>query len=126
MVLFLISLRRRKGAFTLQLCLLGRYELQACNYLPRVSDSTSITTAPSIGPLIGGALAHSFGWRSIFWFLCIVSATCLTLMLLTLPETARGVVGNGNLEPPRFSRLPHTTCIRHRASLELMHGPRPK
>jgi MFS family permease len=91
-----------------------------------VSDSTSITTAPSIGPLIGGALAHSFGWRSIFWFLCIVSATCLTLMLLTLPETARGVVDNGSLAPPQFSRLPHTACIRHRESLELMHCPRPK
>jgi hypothetical protein len=47
-------------------------------------------------------------------------------MLLTLPETARGVVGNGILEPPQFSRLPHTACVRPRESLELMNCPRPK
>jgi MFS family permease len=37
--------------------------------------------------------------------------------MLTLPETARGVVGNGSLEPPQFSRLPHTTCMRPRKSV---------
>ena len=47
-------------------------------------------------------------------------------MLLTLPETARGVVGNGILEPPPLSRLPHTACVRPRESLEPMHCPRPK
>jgi len=31
---------------------------------------------PCLGPVIGGALAQGLGWRSIFWFLCISSATC--------------------------------------------------
>jgi MFS family permease len=63
-------------------------------------------TAPSIGPLISGALGYSAGWRWIFWFLCIVSGSCLTLMSLTLPETARTLVGNGSIEPPITSKLP--------------------
>ncbi|KAE8443092.1 hypothetical protein EG329_002336 [Mollisiaceae sp. DMI_Dod_QoI] len=64
-----------------------------------------ITSAPALGPLIGGAISHSLGWRWIFWLLSIVSGACLTAMMLLLPETARGVVGNGSLRPPPYSRL---------------------
>ncbi|KUJ17405.1 multidrug resistance protein [Mollisia scopiformis] len=64
-----------------------------------------ITSAPALGPLIGGAISHSLGWRWIFWFLSIVSGACLTAVMLLLPETARGVVGNGSLRPPPYSRL---------------------
>ncbi|KAH7370028.1 major facilitator superfamily domain-containing protein [Rhexocercosporidium sp. MPI-PUGE-AT-0058] len=31
--------------------------------------SFGITTAPALGPLMGGALSYSLGWRWIFWFL---------------------------------------------------------
>jgi MFS family permease len=89
---------------------------------PRVSEPFRITTAPSIGPLIGGALSHSLGWRWIFWFLCIVSATCLIVMVPMLPETARGVVGNGSLKPPRYSRLPDPPCTMHRGSTVIQHS----
>ncbi|KAF5965020.1 major facilitator family transporter [Fusarium bulbicola] len=53
----------------------------------------------AVGPIIGGALAGSLGWRSIFWFLTIYSAVFLVLLVLLLPETLRSIVGNGSREP---------------------------
>ncbi|KAK8102611.1 MFS general substrate transporter [Apiospora sp. TS-2023a] len=64
--------------------------------------SFGITTAPSIGPVIGGAMASGPGWRWIFWFLAIISCVCLAMMILLLPETNRNLVGNGAVKPPRF------------------------
>lgn len=52
------------------------------------------------GPVVGGALAGSLGWRAIFWFLTIYSAIFLVCLLLFLPETLRSSVGNGSLLPP--------------------------
>ncbi|PVH74176.1 chloramphenicol resistance protein, partial [Cadophora sp. DSE1049] len=66
--------------------------------------SFGITTAPSFGPLLGGILAYGAGWRWIFWLLSIMSAIVLLLIVLTLPETARSVVGNGSIPPPKWSR----------------------
>lgn len=56
--------------------------------------SPNIATA--IGPILGGALTSYSGWRWIFWFLTILSGTCLLLVALLLPETARSVVGDGS------------------------------
>ncbi|KAH9890745.1 major facilitator superfamily domain-containing protein [Xylariomycetidae sp. FL2044] len=53
--------------------------------------------APSIGPAIAGALADNLGWRSIFWALVLMAATCLVLIYLLLPETLRHLVGNGSV-----------------------------
>lgn len=61
----------------------------------------------SVGPIIGGALAGSLGWRSIFWFLTIFSGTFLVFLVLLLPETLRSVVGNGSRTPSNpISRFP--------------------
>jgi MFS family permease len=54
----------------------------------------------AIGPLIGGALAGSLGWRSIFWFLTIYSGVFLLLLIFLLPETLRSIVANGSRTPP--------------------------
>lgn len=53
----------------------------------------------AIGPVIGGALAGSLGWKAIFWFLTIYSGVFLLLLIILLPETLRSVVGNGSLIP---------------------------
>ncbi|KIW61184.1 hypothetical protein PV05_01340 [Exophiala xenobiotica] len=75
--------------------------------------SFGITTAPSIGPVLGGALAFTAGWRWIFWFLCIASGCCFAMMVSTLPETARNLVGNGSVAPPLGARLPFDRFMNH-------------
>lgn len=59
--------------------------------------------APVIGPIVGGILAEFLGWRSIFWFLVIITAVYLVPFLIAFPETARNVVGNGSLPPQRWN-----------------------
>ena len=69
--------------------------------------------APPLGPVIGGAIASRLGWKWIFWFLCILSGTCLLLLLFLLHETARSIVGNGSTPPI------HTV---HKTFLQLIAG----
>lgn len=60
----------------------------------------------TIGPVIGGILTGSLGWRSIFWFMTAYSATLLLIVSLLLPETLRSIVGNGSRVPNRFIAYP--------------------
>ena len=60
--------------------------------------------APAIGPVIGGILAQFLGWRSIFWFLVIMSAVYLITLLILFPETGRNVVGNGAIPPQSWNQ----------------------
>ncbi|RSL44713.1 hypothetical protein CEP54_014575 [Fusarium duplospermum] len=71
--------------------------------------SFGITTAPSLGPVLGGAFASGPGWRWIFWFLTIASGFCLSAMTMALPETHRAYIGNGGTQPARLYRpvAPH-------------------
>ncbi|EAU35976.1 conserved hypothetical protein [Aspergillus terreus NIH2624] len=50
----------------------------------------------AVGPVIGGAIAGSLGWKAIFWFLAIYSGVFLCLLIAVLPETLRSIVGNGS------------------------------
>ncbi|KAG1754839.1 major facilitator superfamily domain-containing protein [Suillus paluster] len=59
---------------------------------------------PTVGPIIGGVLADTLGWRSIFWFLCIMTAVCFAFMLAFLPETLRRLVGDGSVIPSPLYR----------------------
>lgn len=64
----------------------------------------------AVGPIIGGALAGSLGWKAIFWFLAIYSGVFLLLLIILLPETLRSVVGNGGLIPSSpIARYPLST-----------------
>ncbi|KAH6677029.1 major facilitator superfamily transporter [Plectosphaerella plurivora] len=68
--------------------------------------------APPVGPVLGGVLAARLGWKWIFWFLCILGGACLALILFTLPETCRVIVGNGS-EPARGIYQPLLSTIMH-------------
>lgn len=56
----------------------------------------------AFGPLIGGGLDKSLGWRAIFWFLVIAAGVMLTIMAVGLPETNRFLAGNGSVIPKHF------------------------
>lgn len=66
--------------------------------------SLVLNTPPSIGPFFSGLLLQKWGWRSIFWFLSIVSPCCFLLIVLFLPETSRQIVRDGSVEATRLNR----------------------
>lgn len=44
---------------------------------------------PSLGPIIGGALAQGLGWRAIFWFLVIWGGVIFSAFLFLFKDTFR-------------------------------------
>lgn len=67
----------------------------------------------AVGPVIGGALAGSLGWKAIFAFLAIYSGVFLLLLVFLLPETLRSIVGNGGRRPASLiARYPLTAYQR--------------
>lgn len=70
-------------------------------YMGFVASGTMI--GPAIGPILGGVLSQFLGWRSIFWFLVILSVAFLVPLLVAFPETGRYIVGNGSIPPQRWN-----------------------
>lgn len=50
----------------------------------------------AIGPVIGGIVAGTLGFRFIFWILTILGTVALALLLILLPETLRTLAGDGS------------------------------
>ena len=66
-----------------------------------------------MGPIVGGLVAYksgNYGW--IFWFLVVVGVVLLGAIAGFLPETARGVVGNGSLKTRRWWEQTWVTPLR--------------
>ncbi|KAI2628003.1 MFS general substrate transporter [Hypomontagnella submonticulosa] len=59
------------------------------------------TLGPSLGPVIGGAIAQFRGWRDIFWFLAICAGINLAILITVFPETCRTIVGDGSVLPKK-------------------------
>ncbi|KAK6950640.1 hypothetical protein Daesc_007164 [Daldinia eschscholtzii] len=66
----------------------------------------SVMFAPALAPVLGGILTQFLGWRSTFWFLVIAAGVFLLIYIPFIPETARKVVGNGSIPPPRLNMPP--------------------
>jgi DHA1 family bicyclomycin/chloramphenicol resistance-like MFS transporter len=47
----------------------------------------AMVVAPTISPAIGGLVADSFGWRAIFWIMCVVGVLALAGVAAGLTET---------------------------------------
>lgn len=75
-----------------------------------------IVLAPSLGPVIGGLLSQSLGWRSIFWFLTALAGAAMALVIVFFPETCRYIVGDGSITPPPAYRSVWQILKRRRRS----------
>ena len=83
-------------------------------YMGFVVSGTMI--GPAIGPILGGVLSQFLGWRSIFWFLVILSVAFLVPLLVAFPETGRHIVGNGSIPPQRWNMSLFNYLKSHKAN----------
>ncbi|KAH6623318.1 major facilitator superfamily domain-containing protein [Chaetomium tenue] len=77
--------------------------------------------APALGPLLGGAIADTIGWRWIFWVAAIFCSALMLLALVLLPETshakilgakaARLTAQTGRPHYTQFNKATHTTTL---------------
>lgn len=81
----------------------------------------------AVGPLIGGALAGTLGWRSIFWFLVISASVSLVFMFIMMPETSRKKAGNGSIVPKsRINKAPYMSLRRYFIKSAKTQEPNPE
>lgn len=66
--------------------------------------AAGVLTAPALGPTIGGLLTQLLGWRSVFWFLTIISGGYLIIYIMFMPETHHKIVDDGSIVPQQWWR----------------------
>lgn len=79
--------------------------------------AAGVMIAPAVGPVVGGLLGTSLGWRSVFWLLVIISGGYLILFVVVMPETARKIVGDGTVPPKGWWRMSVVQYIKTRRRL---------
>lgn len=52
--------------------------------------SMAMAIAPMLGPMVGGLMEETLGWRSVFWLFAAMGFFCVALMWVDLGETAPG------------------------------------
>lgn len=82
--------------------------------------AAGVMVAPALGPVIGGLLSKFLGWRSVFWFLVIISGGYLVAFIIAMPETARKIVGNGSIVPKEWWRM---SLIQYLSARRLRRHP---
>ncbi|WP_241648505.1 multidrug effflux MFS transporter [Rosenbergiella collisarenosi] len=61
----------------------------------------SLNIVPALAPLLGGMLAHSWGWRAPFWFLFIYALVLMIVIYRWLPETRPATTQRSAIFPVR-------------------------
>lgn len=65
----------------------------------------SLNIVPALAPLLGGVLAHYWGWRAPFWFLFLYAALLGITVYRWLPETRPEGTQRGSLLPVKTYAL---------------------
>ena len=52
----------------------------------------AMAVAPMIGPMLGGVMEETLGWRSVFWLFALLGVGCVATIWFDLGETASGAV----------------------------------
>lgn len=63
---------------------------------------------PLIGPLAGGAIVEKWGWRGTQWFMVIIGAIILIMIVFLIPETLR------EEEIPSFKEKPSENTVHEK------------
>lgn len=82
--------------------------------------AAGVLTAPALGPVIGGLLTQFLGWRSVFWFLTIISGGYLLVYIIFMPETHRKIVDDGSVVPQQWWRQSVVQYLAARRQLKKM------
>lgn len=50
--------------------------------------------------MLGGLVTSQLNWQWVFWVLAILGGFCLLLVIVSLPETTRSIIGDGSIPAP--------------------------